>query len=45
MDEARTAIDHLTVGGTCVHYKPGTTLEEVGGESGDFVAVRAKLSI
>lgn len=33
-----SATEHLTVGGTYVHYTPGERLKQAGGRSGDFVA-------
>lgn len=33
-----SATEHLTIGGTYVHYSPGERLKQGGGRSGDFVA-------
>ncbi|AMJ59974.1 alginate export family protein [Bosea sp. PAMC 26642] len=33
-----SATEHLTIGGTYVHYTPGERLKQAGGRSGDFVA-------
>ncbi|MFC7400587.1 alginate export family protein [Chelatococcus sp. GCM10030263] len=32
------ATEHLTIGGTYVHYTPGKRLKQAGGRAGDFVA-------
>jgi hypothetical protein len=33
-----SATEHLTIGGTYVHYTPGERLKQAGGRGGDFVA-------
>lgn len=33
-----SATEHLTIGGTYVHYTPGERLKQAGGRAGDFVA-------
>ncbi|WP_181832587.1 alginate export family protein [Bosea caraganae] len=33
-----SATEHLTIGGTYVHYTPGERLKQAGGRSGDFAA-------
>lgn len=33
-----SATEHLTIGGTYVHYTLGERLKQAGGRSGDFVA-------